>query len=81
MTDPCTKSEVIERIDKKLDTLIDLQIDNATIHQQLIIQSEKIDDHEGRIRRIEKTPIRVLYWIAGIAATVIGGFFMHSLWG
>jgi hypothetical protein len=81
MSFPCEQKETIHAIDSKLDTLIELQIDNATIHAELLTQNAKVADHENRIRKIEKAPIRLLYWIGAIFATLISGFFTHKIWG
>lgn len=79
MTEPCTKADVIERIDSKLDQLIDLQIDNGKIHEKLFTQDGRIADHENRIRKIEGVPLRALWWLLGIGGTIIAGWVVHVM--
>lgn len=81
MTTPCDKGPMLERMENKLESIHNVVTDIALQNQRITTLETASVDHEGRIRKIEKTPIRVLYWIAGIAATVIGGFFTHRLWG
>lgn len=81
MTIPCTKEAVIDRIDVKLDQLIEIQIDNAAIHGELAAHRKQIDDHEVRVRKIEKTPIRILWLLSGITATAAAGWAVRTMWG
>lgn len=81
MTTPCTKEDVIDRIANTVESIHTVVTDIAVQNGRITTLETTSTDHETRIRKIEKTPLRLLYWVGGILATVIAGFFTHRFWG
>lgn len=80
MTTPCDKGPILNEIKEDIKSIHKVVTDIALQNQRITTLEGTTLDHEGRIRRIERTPIRVLYWVAGIVAMVIGGYLTHRLW-
>ena len=81
MTVPCEQEANISKIGVKVDRIHDIVTDLALQNARITSCEDVGNDHEARIRKIEKTPTRMLYWIGGIVATVVAGFLTHRLWG
>ena len=81
MTEPCTQEENIIRIGRKVDEIHDVVVDIRLQNQRIETLEDTNNDHEGRIRKIEKTPIRVLWGAAGLSGTIIAAWVTRALWG
>ena len=81
MTEPCTQEENIIRIGRKVDEIHDVVVDIRLQNQRIETLEDTNNDHEGRIRKIEKTPIRVLWGAAWLSGTIIAAWVTRALWG
>ena len=81
MTYPCEQKDAINRIGETVESIHTVVLDLAIQNQRLTTVEAIAIDHESRIRKIEKTPLRVIYWVAAIVATIVSGFFTHKFWG
>jgi len=66
---------------KKLDHIADALTVLAIQKERMENLSTQVEDHEGRIRTIEATPTKMLWWAMGIAAAVISGAVLHRVFG
>ena len=79
MTD-CTEKPRLERIENKLDSMTELMVDNAEIHQTLQYQNERLQSVEKKVDRIYSAPVRVgIAIFVGVAITVVGAIFLGGL--
>lgn len=76
----CNQGERFDRLEGKLDTLIELQVTNARIEEQVASVFRIVNDHEERLRIVEKSSDQNtwlsarserLFWI--IVAAAVGG--------
>ena len=81
MTEPCTQEENIIRIGRKVDDIHDMVVDIRLQNQRIETLEAIKNDHEYRIRKIEKTPIRVVWGAVGLSGTVIAAWVTRALWG
>ena len=76
---PCEQAPTITRVEAKIDKVYDILTTLAVQSEKVNALEEGWDDHEQRIRRLENTPTRIAWWVAGIAATVIAAALVHIM--
>ena len=81
MSDPCTKADVIERMDAKLDKLIELQVDNAVIHETLETQGKTLEKIDQRLTVVEARPMKMLKWGLTVVTPVLSAVMIYVLVG
>ena len=81
MTIPCEQKEAIGKIGETVES-IHLMVTEIAIQNQRIGAVElTVVDHETRVRKIEKTPIRIFWSMLGLISTILTAWATHSLWG
>lgn len=87
----CTQGDKFDRIETKLDTLIELQIENARIEEQMTSVLKLTADHEIRLRKVEqltgtnsiftKSFVKVVLVALSAIGTAVGGGLLGYLMG
>jgi len=81
MTIPCTQESNIIEIGNTVKKIHSVVTDLALQNQRIGTLETTSVDHEKRIRRFERTPVKLLCWGMGIVGTITAAWATHMLWG
>ena len=81
MTVPCDKGEILTEIKDDVKQIHAVVTAIATQNERITTLEVKSIDHEGRMRHVERLPVRAFFSVLTIAASIFTLWVSHKFLG